>query len=206
MKIDLKSAICLTILSLTFTACEKKAALRQYDEIAIPSPTEKTMSDFPIVPRTGTMDAPNAEMLKSSIGQTNITWKTPDGWSEQKGDAMRLVTFTGKDVTCTIVSLGGPAGGVEANIVRWMKQINLDPNQLSNTFLKSQEQSKTESGLVVQMIDLTQLSQADQPSILAAIIEVPGTTIFIKMTGPIPAIKENEKLFRELVKSISVHE
>ena len=76
----------------------------------------------------GQADQATQNMIAASAQKPPLAWDLPEGWTETPGNGMRLVTFhsTDKDpVECTIVSLGGMAGGLESNIVRWMGQINI---------------------------------------------------------------------------------
>ena len=123
---------------------------------------------------------------------------------------MRLATFlTGagdKAAECTIVSLGGSAGGLKANVERWANQIQLSfssPAELEK-FLSQQEQFKTHSGLPVAMVDFTTVpsSAAVSPSMIAAIITLEDKVVFIKMTGPRDTLIGNREQFRMLCQSL----
>jgi len=152
--------------------------------------------------------------LEQSVDRTPLSWKTPKGWLEQKGSGMRLVTFSVSDksmpIETTIVSLGGSAGGIEGNIVRWMGQLRLAVPSAAEmaAFIKKQDVLTTESGLTATMVDLTQWQDKEKDtaaSMIAAIIERPGSQTFVKMTGTKKAVLANRAKFKELVTSIAVN-
>lgn len=155
------------------------------------------------------------DQLNASVDRTPLAWKAPSGWTEIKGSGMRMATFKNADqdnpVEVTIVSLGGQAGGLEPNVTRWMRQINIDvpgAEQL-DAFIKGQEKIKTDSGLPAMFVDLTQLqkdAQPNAPSLVAVVIERDNAQIFVKMTGSKQAVLANLKTFRSLVSSIKVNE
>jgi len=154
------------------------------------------------------MAGPDEDVEESPIG-----WSVPDGWKENPAGGMRLVSF-GSDqypgIDVSIVSLGGMAGGVSANVNRWLAQIHfpsLDEESL-NEFLSKQEKFKTESGLLVTLIDLTMLQEKEdnntEPGILAAMVKIPDRTVFVKMTAMVDEINRNREPFHDLCRSLKV--
>ena len=130
-----------------------------------------------------------------------LVWETPSGWVQKPASSMRLATFQLADdpaaIDVSIVSLPGNAGGVEANIKRWMGQIGLSvPEDEFKQFL---------SAALNHTFDFTQLQKSADPvteSMIAAMINVDGSTVFIKMKGSIAALSKNKSAFLGLVKSI----
>ncbi|MBZ0310329.1 MAG: hypothetical protein K8I82_29985 [Anaerolineae bacterium] len=162
--------------------------------------TGSDMASMPISPE-----------LERSVDRSPLNWKTPQGWSERKGSGMRLVTFSGNspegETETTIISLGGQAGGLEANVTRWVRQIglNISPAELQ-IFLSQQQGITTVSGLQTTLVDLTQLQNSlpgTAPSMIAAIIDRGRSQIFIKMTGSKDAVHSQLENFRTLITSIS---
>ena len=156
-----------------FSGCEKSAEKRTYDEIAIPSSQDPRVllqemlargedphaflkGEMP--PGTGesnlSIGADTAlEEPKASHPQTlPLLWHLPKGWREKPAGGMRLATITNPQspsLDISIVSLSGVAGGISANLNRWMKQIDLpelDERELDE-FLKKQKTLKTQGDL-----------------------------------------------------------
>lgn len=167
------------------------------------------------MPMTGAMDKETQKMLEASVARMPLSWKTPEGWMETPGGGgMRLVSFNSADqdnpVECGIISLGGRAGGVQSNVARWMNQVNIavpDKAQFEE-FLASQKRINTQDGFVAMVVDLTQLqSQEDLnvPSMIAAIIDLPDTTAFVKMTGSRGILLKNKEKFESLCESLKLN-
>jgi hypothetical protein len=199
--------------------CGHQESKHVYDEVVIESslkakwegtgdPHASLHSTTAGAPMSGVLDP---ELLKSAA-QIPLTWKAPSGWQEFPGSGFRLVTFKageGEDaIECSIVSLSGEAGGIEANLVRWMTQINLKaPSDGVLEFLKN-EHAFTPSpvqNMPMDLVDFTALqkdSPDTTPSMYVHIINTPEATIFIKMTGTIKAIKKHAPEFFDLSTSI----
>ena len=225
---------CLTFLSvITVVSCDRKLRPREYEETVIPSPLE--MTTVPHGDPHGFMDMSSPMMalppgeegvrmqksLEASVAKSSLTWETPSGWSEQTGSGMRLVSFSAQDgaIDCSIVTLSGEAGGLQANVARWMNQMNIPvpTDDQFNDFLAQQEAVITKGGFSVQVIDFTGLStqgtesrktlnssgMQQVPMMIAAMAELPGMVIFIKMTGPKVAVVENREKFIALCRSLA---
>lgn len=144
--------------------------------------------------------------------QAALQWKTPQGWSETRSDSgMRLATFELKGDagagTCTIVLLGGDAGGLKANVVRWIGQLQLavpaDPD--FDAFMKRQQTFATEGGFNTVLLDLTELGPANNDaanSMLASYITVGESSCFVKLTGPAGLLKKEKENFIQLCRSL----
>lgn len=139
-----------------------------------------------------------------------LRWTAPEGWSEEKGSGMRLSTFKmsrdGAAGVCTIVTLGGAAGGIEPNVSRWIGQLKLPALSAEEmaTFLNRQKKIQTAGGFEGVVVDLTELGDPSPgtESMLAAIIKVDGVSLFVKLTGPVGLIKAELEAFTKLCESV----
>jgi hypothetical protein len=217
--IQLSSFVVLLLISGISGGCGQPPLTRNYEEILIDSKVEKRsdateMGEMPNddVHAKLKMDPMTlSQPIMNSVAPTPLSWSTPSGWNEIKGDGMRLVTFTTLDkefpIETSIVSLAGPAGGISANITRWLKQLNLpDPSgQELDDFMNRQEKIKILSGLTAQLVDFTQWQKDAPPqtsSMMAAIIEQENSRIFVKMTGAKSGILQNTDSFKSLIQSL----
>ncbi len=151
--------------------------------------------------------------LPPAMTNLPLSWIAPKGWTEQKGSGLRLATFisegTDDKIECSIVSLGGMAGGVKANIVRWLGQVKIPipSDEELEQFLARQEDFESKGHWKGKLLDLTQL-QKDEPSstagMMAAMIETGEAQIFVKMTGTKAALEKNKTAFRELCASLEL--
>ena len=136
-----------------------------------------------------------------------LSWTTPDGWREIPGQGMRLVTFVDpqKIVECSVVVLGLRAGEIRSNVVRWMRQLGIEPDEATLTdFLRNMAVWPLEEGSAT-IVDLTTLQQAENDqisSMIVAIIPWPDAVVFVKLTGPKDQVIKNKAAFTRLVKSL----
>ena len=189
------------------SSCEKAPEKRIYAEIVIkPAAEAKESASF-----HSDITMPQAPISKGT--KVKLSWKLPVDWVERTSSGMRLATFStgnGTDlVECTIVSLGSQAGSLQANVERWMRQINLPPLSQNdmNKFLSKQEKLKTQERIPFSLIDFTALqedAQDSSPSIIAVILFFEDSNIFVKMTGNKVALIKNKEKFRSLCQSLKV--
>lgn len=112
---------------------------------------------------------------------------------------MRMATFVRAQdpqaFDCSVVWLPGDAGGAEANIRRWLKQISLGMDAKAIA-----EFAATPEGRVY---DFTRLDAApDRDSLLAALIRIEGNTVVVKLKAKPAVIKTVKADFTALVNSI----
>lgn len=139
-----------------------------------------------------------------------LRWTAPERWTEEKGTGMRLATFKlsrdGADGVCTIVTLGGAAGGIEPNVSRWIGQLKLPALSADAmaAFLDKQKKIQTAGGFEGVVVDLTELGDQSPgtESMLAAIIKVDGVSLFVKLTGTVGLIKAELDAFTKLCESV----
>jgi len=193
----------IAMLFVFLTGCgDPEPQKRQYQEVILAPP--------PSIP-PGSAVAPS-ELPDSPEGPDlgPMTWKKPSHWTEEPGGGMRLVTFrsgSGEDTgECTIIVLGGPAGGYVANVKRWLGQINIqtDPAQL-NKYVDGLPSMKTRGGHEGVFADLSlyngDLKDGDS-SMLTAIIRRGNQTVFVKMTGKKAYLAKEKTHFETLSTSI----
>lgn len=161
------------------------------------------MASGAMAPASGANLPPAADMA--------LQWKTPEGWSETAGTGMRLVTFSMKQAsgegTCTVIVLGGAAGGLEANVARWVGQVGMKApvDADMKAFIAKQEKFKTAGGFEAVAVDLGDLAPTaapDSASMLGAIVDVDGATCFVKLTGPAGLLKGEKARFLALCQSL----
>lgn len=138
-----------------------------------------------------------------------LAWTCPDGWTESAGSGMRMATFVvesgDQTATCTLVRLSGAAGGLEANVRRWIGQLGLampDDAALA-AFLGNQLRLESDGGFSGTVVDLSGLGTAsDGSSMLAALVDIRGATLFVKMTGPAALLAAQKEQFIALCQSL----
>jgi hypothetical protein len=143
--------------------------------------------------------------------KSELSWKRPKTWREEPSSGMRMAAFSiqGNNATgtCTIIRLSGSAGGLEANVQRWIGQLNLpamSPGQLG-AFLGKQGKITSSDGREILIVDLTSLGSdaEDEATILAAVLTIDSSSYFIKLNGPAGLVNRERASFLELCRSLS---
>lgn len=204
----------LIVFLLLFGGCDRPATERHYTEITIESPL-KMMEAAPNDPHAflksmGHPDVDMSQMSTGAVSSASIRWEVPAGWTEKPGGGMRIATFVTEEedpIECSIVSLGGSAGGMKANIVRWLGQLDItdvDDAELDR-FMESHETFSSKGGYAVHIFDLTKFQQSGPDttlSMIASIVEGESETVFVKMNGVKKAVLGNIEQFRQLNRSL----
>jgi hypothetical protein len=168
---------------------ERAPELRQYREVAVEPPTrQERVADVAAMARQ--MPPAGGDMASTPVatGSVALKWTVPEGWVEQPGQAMRMATFlVGPDRReCTIVSFPGDVGGIEANLRRWIGQLEATvADEALAKFARAPETFQSEGGLGCLVYDFSSLLPAGSAqSMLAAIVPMDGQTVFVKLMGP----------------------
>lgn len=175
---------------LTLAGCGRDVEVRSYREVAI-APTA-----------VGALfDSTGAGAGAETDG--NWFWVTPSEWSELPGDGLRLARFgLPGGGESTVVVLAGDAGGVEANVRRWLTQLGLSlPSDRLRTFLSSA--SSVQGGLDFTVFDFIPLvAGRDDTAFLTGIAHEGGQTLFVKAEAPARVLAEQRAAFAELLISL----
>ena len=207
---DYRKWAMLFVFPLYLISCEKVSEKRIYEEVVIAPAGEGSSPATAVTnPHETIADVPIQNVTLESTNQIQLKWTVPKGWLEKPGSGMRLATFTNTDdaqpIECSIVSLGGQAGGLESNVKRWANQISLSlfSDQELKEFISKQEEFTTKKGLTAKLIDFTTLqSDPGESSMMAAIMEIADATVFVKMTGKKSALEKNRISFKSLCQSL----
>jgi hypothetical protein len=146
-----------------------------------------------------------------------VRWTAPEGWKNEGARPMRAATYTvppaagdRTNAECVVYFFGeGQGGSVEANIERWKGQFHT----ASGSPAPAQIAKKASHGLTITTIDSSgdysgmggpiASGQSTVPGyrLLGAIVEGAHGNLFVKFTGPMKTIAENQKKFDQLVAS-----
>jgi len=149
-----------------------------------------------------------------------LTFTAPSDWkSVATSSSMRVAQYTvpraagdTADAELVVYYFGGSGGTVEANIERWVAQMQQPDGRPSSTVMK--RQSRTVGGLKVTLVDVpgTYIAEVTPGSsqrhnspnfhLRAAVIETSNGPYFIKLTGPAKTIGASEKAFESFLASV----
>jgi hypothetical protein len=155
-----------------------------------------------------------AVLLAESVA--GLQWTAPPGWKNEGTAPMRAATYRipptpgDKDpAECVVYFFGqGQGGPVGLNIERWKGQFHTAKRKIADAKVAK----RTIHGLPVTTIDTSGgysgmggplASGPPVPGyrLLGAIIENSGGNIFLKFTGPIKTVTQNQPKFEQLLQS-----
>ena len=151
---------------------------------------------------------------------SGLTFVTPDGWkSTPPTSSMRVAEFTlpraagdGEDAQLIVYYFGGSGGSVDANIQRWIAQMEQTDGQPSSAVAK--KESRTVNGLTVSLVDVSGTYTAEMSPgsaahtnkphfrLRAGVVDTPRGPYFIKLTGPAQTIAKWDGAFNQFVSSL----
>lgn len=143
-----------------------------------------------------------------------LGYVTPQGWQKQPvTSSMRVAEFTlpradgdSEDAVLVLYYFGGSGGSVDANLQRWVGQM-----QGGGT---PKKETRTINGLTVTLLDVSgtyvaetapgSAQRLNKPNfrLRAGVIETSNGPYFIKLTGPAKTIAKWDKAFEQFVASL----
>jgi hypothetical protein len=143
----------------------------------------------------------------SASAQPQLTWITPESWTEVSPGEMRVASFkiqgqNGKQAEVSVIPLPGLPGSDEANVNRWRGQIGLPP--ASPDELKKSAESVEAGGQPAQLYDIAgkNPSSGEATRILGVIQHRTGAVWFFKMTGDADLAEQQKPAFVAFFKSV----
>jgi hypothetical protein len=150
----------------------------------------------------------------------SLTYSAPAGWKAvTTASAMRVAQFSlpraagdAADAELVVYYFGGSGGSVEANIDRWLGQMQ-QPDGRPSTVVATRE-SRTVNGLSIALVDVsgTYVAEVTPGSdarhnnpgyrLRAAVVATPGGPYFIKLTGPAKTVAAQADAFDGFVSSL----
>lgn len=151
-----------------------------------------------------------------------VTWELPQDWLfRDSANAMRIGSFAVPDsrfahmgeadpgaLDVSVVQLAGDAGGVPANIARWMGQVGLIANaEEIRAFIAAAPRLKAKTGQEGIFVDFTDRLSGDMTqdkSIYGAIISTPDYTVFVKAMGERERLQRAKAAIKGFCESLSI--
>lgn len=122
-----------------------------------------------------------------------------------------MATFTipseTRESICTVIPFQGEAGGLRANVTRWLGQVTgkMNDSITVDTLIKNREKFLTKGQFPAALIDFTPVTpNPTDKSILVTIITIRGNSIFVKMIGEKAHLVQNKEKFKSLCQSFSL--
>lgn len=158
--------------------------------------------------------------LSLTAHAAGLTFAAPPGWKTvPTSSSMRVAQYAvphaagdTQDAELVVYYFGGSGGTVEANIDRWVGQMQQPDGRPSSAVAK--RQSRTVNGLKVTLVDVPGTYVAEMTPgaserhnspnfhLRAAVIETSNGPYFIKLTGPAKTVEASEKQFEAFLGSV----
>lgn len=159
-------------------------------------------------------------MLAAVLTLAGLTFTPPADWKPVATTSpMRVAQFAlprasgdARDAELVVYYFGGTGGSVEANIERWVGQMQQPDGRPSSAVTK--RQSRTVNGMKVTLVDVpgTYVAEVTPGSpqrhnsanfhLRAAVIETSNGPYFIKLTGPAKTVAASDKQFEAFLGSV----
>ena len=165
-----------------------------------------------------------SQIAASVEAPIHITWVKPEGWEEQSGgDPMRVASFLAPDpalahtgemdpkaLDVSVVQLAGNAGGIKANVTRWLGQIKLIATAENiDDLISHAEQITIKTGQNGIILDFTGMLSGDltqSSSMIGTILSDSSYTVFVKAMGDRNHLLTLKPEIRDFTKSMSIEE
>jgi hypothetical protein len=148
-----------------------------------------------------------------------LTFMTPDGWRpSQPSSSMRVAEFTlprvagdAEDAQLVVYYFGGSGGSVDANMQRWIGQIQQADGKPSSAVAK--KETRKVNGLALTLVDVSGTYVAEMSPgatarnnkahyrLRAGVVETSNGPYFIKLTGPEKTVAKWDRAFDQFVGS-----
>ena len=158
-----------------------------------------------------------ASVAASAAG---LTFTAPDGWQKvATASSMRVAQYSlpradgdAEDAELVLYYFGGGGGSVDANIERWLGQMQQPDGRPSSAVAK--KDARTVNGLAVTLLDLRGTYVAEmapgaserhnKPNfrLRAAVVDTPRGPYYIKLTGPQNTVAKWDQSFERFVGSL----
>ena len=134
--------------------------------------------------------------------QLSFTWDVPKNWVIGKKSSMRLASYSipynNLFADVSVTNFSGDGGGIEQNVNRWRKQLNLEPQSIE-IIERNIQNKKSDLGnyKFLKIINPTN----EESAFLCSIITVKNSTIFVKLNATVSGVDKLENQFLEFCSS-----
>jgi hypothetical protein len=149
-----------------------------------------------------------------------LTFTPPDGWKPAgPSSSMRVAQFVlpraagdTQDAELVVYYFGGSGGTVEANIERWLAQMQQPDGKPSGS--AARRQTRSVNGLALALVDVSGTYVAEMTPgsskrhnspnfrLRAAVVETPNGPYFVKLTGPAKTVAAWDKAYEQFLASV----
>jgi hypothetical protein len=152
--------------------------------------------------------------------QAGLTFTTPEGWkSSRPSSSMRVAQFAlprapgdTEDADLVVYYFGGSGGSIDANIERWLGQMQQPDGRASGSVAR--RQTRSVNGLALTIVDVggTYVAEVTPGSparhnspnfrLKAAVVDTPNGPYFLKLTGPVRTVGVWDQAWEQFLSSL----
>jgi hypothetical protein len=156
----------------------------------------------------------------SLLMAATLAYVTPSGWQKQPAaSGMRVAEFAlpradgdAEDAQLVVYYFGGSGGSIDANLQRWLGQVQQSDGKASSAVAK--RETRSINGMTVTLLDVSGTYVAEMSPgaaarhnkpdfrLRAGVVETPGGPYFLKLTGPAKTVAKWDRAFEEFVRSL----
>ena len=134
---------------------------------------------------------------------SGFIWEKPDSWVPSEGSSMRIASFaipySGGSGDLSIIQLSGTGGGIESNVNRWRRQLDLEPLN----WIAIEKNVINKKGKLGMYSVLKIINNKIDSAFLCAIMPIATNTIFVKLSLRPIGITEVEDDFMTFCSSLT---
>jgi hypothetical protein len=154
----------------------------------------------------------------AALVAAGFSFTAPDGWRRSPASSpMRVAEFTlpraagdAEDAQLIVYYFGGQGGSVDANIKRWIAQVQQPDGK---PIADATRTSRTVNGLTVTLVDVAGTYVAETAPgaaahhhkphfrLRAGVVDTPSGPYFIKLTGPEKTVMKWDHAYQQFVSS-----
>jgi hypothetical protein len=158
--------------------------------------------------RTYKLPKQNHEQKSSIVnekqdGNGDLKWEKPASWTSSEGSSMRIASFSvpykGGEGDLSVIQLSGEGGGLESNVNRWRRQLNMTPISLEEI----EKNINVQSGTLGKYNLIKIVNDQTNKAFMCAIVPVQNQTLFIKLSMNANYLQDIEEDFISFCSSLN---
>jgi len=169
----------------------------------------------------GVAAALSSFLLAGWLAAAGLSFSAPPGWkSTPPASSMRVAQFTlpraagdAEDADLVVYYFGGSGGSVDANIQRWVGQMQQPDGKPVGAVTR---ETTHHDGLTITLIDVSGTyvgetapgasTHHDNPGfrLRAGVVDTPNGPYYVKLTGPQKTVAKWDAAFRDFIASMRV--
>ena len=142
------------------------------------------------------------DLNESIENDENFIWNVPKHWIPKDKGSLRLASYQipvlDYFADISVTKFGGDAGGIKANVNRWRKQLDLDPQTIETIQSKGVPGSNSLGKYTIHKIINTEKPES---GFLCMILPLKNSTVFVKLNSTLYALEILEQEFNTFCSS-----